>query len=309
MPFLWKRKPRLPDIVLDKVLCKRLGLPRPPVHWILRRAKRWLCHQDWKAHGQVPPVRSDNPLPAMTSHLGYSCFDASVLSGWDQVQQLALEYWRSEQRSAVTLNPKKTFLHTLAVGDDFLAHPEWLSFMLDRSLLERASEYLGSVPVLGGAALWWTPPNESSIRSQLWHLDEEDRHQVKLLVNITATGPEAGPFKLLSREFSERIERCIQTNRVLGRYRRLGRLPDIDGDPEVIEKTISLTGGPGSAALVDTCRCLHYGSRGNRTDRLVLMVQYLPFDTPLTSTYAFQRRKPPPHLELDRLQRQVLEVY
>lgn len=177
-----------------------------------------------------------------------------------------------------------------------------------RSSYPGTGEYLGSVPVLGGAALWWTPPNESSIRSQLWHIDEEDRNQVKLLVNMTVTGTEAGPFTLLPRELSERIEARVQANRVLGRYRRLGRLPDIEQDPEVIGKTVSLAGGPGSAALVDTCRCLHYGSRGNRTDRVVLMVQYLPFDTPLTSTYAFQRRKPPPQLELDRLQRQVLGV-
>ena len=38
---------------------------------------------------------------------------------------------------------------------------------------------------------------------------------------------------------------------------------------------IALTGNSGSGAFIDTSKCLHFGSRNNTKDRVVLMTQFL----------------------------------
>jgi hypothetical protein len=72
----------------------------------------------------------------------------------------------------------------------------------------------------------------------------------------------------------------------------------------VSDSAIRLVGAPGSAAFVDTSRCLHYGSRSNTRERLVLQLQFLRFQAPGESTTRFEVS--PHFLDLDPLQRLAL---
>jgi hypothetical protein len=58
---------------------------------------------------------------------------------------------------------------------------------------------------------------------------------------------------------------------------KLGRLADQDVYQTVTEQSVvKLTGPKGNVNLVDPARCLHYGSRGNTSDRVMLMLSFLP---------------------------------
>ena len=68
---------------------------------------------------------------------------------------------------------------------------------------------------------------------------------------------------------------------VVARCQELGRKARIPDD--CVERVLGLdaatklVGPAGSSAFVDSARCLHYGSRGNRRDRLLLSIQFLRF--------------------------------
>ena len=51
---------------------------------------------------------------------------------------------------------------------------------------------------------------------------------------------------------------------------RLLEIDEFDGD----RQKLVLTGKAGEGACVDTCRCLHYGSRGNSKARIVMMLRF-----------------------------------
>jgi len=303
----WLPEPPVPGRALDKLLCKRLGIPRKLVHPALRALKRAALGN------RVAGLETPAPPPELSlgQDAGYRLFTATSLPGWQSFQDFACQRLREASAAASTAitggNPRKqAFLRTLASGDELLRRADCLQLMLNESLLSAAVHYLGGVPQLAGAALWWTPPNTGARRSQLWHLDDEDRHQVKVLINLTDTGPQQGPFTLIPAVDSAAIADSVAENRLLGRLRRLGRLSDTDIGTEGSASAVPVLGPAGSGVLVDSSACLHHGSRGNQADRLVLMFHYLPWDTPCSSTYRFARKGQLPDMALTPLQRAVL---
>ncbi len=307
---LWLPDPPIRGRTLDKLLCKRLGLPRHWVHPWLRRHKRAALASHLKACRALVPVEG-SPLD-IEAAAGHRFFTADTLPGWEGVRQFALARLEAARREAATAvragNPRKGgFLRTIADGDELVRHRDCLQLMLSPELLAAAARYLGSVPQLGGAALWWTPPNDSARRSQLWHLDDEDHHQVKILINLTDTGPEQGPFTLLPAALSTGITEDIRRSRPLGHWRRLGRITDEQVDQAGGRgQAIRATGPAGTGLIVDSSACLHHGSRGNTADRLVLMFHFLTWDTPLTSTYRYRREGALPDLSFTPMQRAAL---
>jgi hypothetical protein len=75
-----------------------------------------------------------------------------------------------------------------------------------------------------------------------------------------------------------------------------------------LENAVRLVGGPGSAGFVDTSRCLHFGSRHTRRDRLVLMVQFTRFHCPTESTFDFAVPPDLPGLDPDPMQKLALGI-
>jgi hypothetical protein len=195
-------------------------------------------------------------------------------------------------------NPRKRFLLALLSGADFCAYPELIRFMVSRPVLDTATDYLGTLPILAGAALWWTPENDTAERSQLFHFDGEDERQVKLILNVFDTEERHGPFTLLPADVSAPLRRR-------GALRR--RLSDEQVDAACgLEHAVSFVGPQGSGGFVDTCRCLHFGSRRTRGDRLVLMVQFTRFQCPTESTFDFAVPSDLAGLDPDPLQKLAL---
>jgi hypothetical protein len=234
---------------------------------------------------------------------GFAQFEAGQLDGIENVTSRCgriFEARRTElSEQAFVLNRNKLFLLSVLAGNDFCAHPELLRFMVSRPILDVATRYLGAVPLLAGANLWWSPPNDSAASSQLFHTDNEDWRQLKVFVNVFDTFDEHGPFTLLPADVSESV--CHRNRYATGRL----------SDEQVFssaksDDAVSLVGPSGSGGFVDTSRCLHFGSRGNSADRLVLAFQFLRFDSPTESSAPLRIPAEPAGLHADPIQKLAL---
>ena len=167
----------------------------------------------------------------------------------------------------------KSFLRNCLLPTDFEEHKLLTDWIFPDKLLEIAALYFGHAAMLGGVRLWWSPVNDSMRSSQLFHLDQEDEKMLRVFLNVTEVTEECGPFTFVP------AEACLEITRRFGKG--FGRLDDSKAfsvvDPS---RVVRLTGPAGSVSLVDPARCLHYGSRGCRKDRLIFMLHFIPVPVP-----------------------------
>lgn len=153
---------------------------------------------------------------------------------------------------------------------DFEAHPELLRFALSPVLVEALSQYLGTVPVLACVRLWWSPPNDSVVSSQLFHIDQVDFHQGKPFLNVEPVDQDTGPLTFIPADLTRAAVKAL-------RYKG-GRVQNGDIFHVVEpEHMICAVGPAGHDTVVDTSACFHYGSWQNKKSRLVLLIQYCPY--------------------------------
>lgn len=289
---------------IRRLLWKRLHLPRGFVHPLLSAAKRAANPAQVRLRRELArQLQGDGrALAEIPDAAGFRLLDAGSIPGVEPVVARCAEIYHAMRADAAVddhlFNPRKRFLLSLVSGAGFCAHPELIRFMVSRPVLDAATAYLGAVPLLAGAALWWTPPNDSAERSQLFHFDGEDERQVKLLVNVFETAARHGPFTLIPADRSAPLCNAAAMRR---------RITDAEVDARCgLANAVAFEGGPGSGGFVDTSRCLHYGSRHTREDRLVLMIQFLRFDCPTESTFDFAVPPDLPGLDPDPVQKLAL---
>jgi hypothetical protein len=153
--------------------------------------------------------------------------------------------------------------------DDFKKYPEILKFAMNEKILKIVSDYLGMSPQITQIQLWLTPPNDTLISSQVFHIDSDDMKIVKLFVNCNDVDSDSGPFTFYSKPDTKKFKEFHSID-----YH--DRYPD-----EFVERVLSSESSKefldkGSAILVDTANCLHFGGRGNKKERLVFNVTYHP---------------------------------
>lgn len=170
----------------------------------------------------------------------------------------------------------KPFLISAVPQLDLLRDPAVRDFVLSDVMADTAIRYFGEVPILTELSLYWSPPNETMAKSQLYHFDAEDYRQLKVFLNVFEVTPDCGPLTLMPAGVSRRIG---ATSHYAGGRRT--RLADEAVSQEAAPgEEIKVTGPPGAGIFVDTSRCLHYGSRGNRRERLVMMIQFMSINAP-----------------------------
>jgi len=176
-----------------------------------------------------------------------------------------------EPENVKSSQSKKPFFSNLLTQDDLAAQPGILEFAISPAVTQIVTDYLGAVPRMHCLGIFVSPPTDTLISSQCFHLDEHDFNQVKIFVNLHDVTENEGPFTFLPAPETEAVCRAV------GKGWGSGRLTD----EEVLghtapEKVVRLTGAAGEGAFVDSSRCLHYGSRTHRGRRAVLMIQYVP---------------------------------
>lgn len=171
-------------------------------------------------------------------------------------------------------NPKE-YMQSVLCADDFVRYPELLALGLEQSILAEVSRYLGTLPILRTAQIFWTPPTYSSGRlgSQFFHYDHDNKRQLKLFFYLDDMDEHGGPFTFIPKGPSAAVKK--QGVPIKGkRY----------ADEEVFrfhrhEDTVQLIGPAGAGAIVDTANCLHYGGRVDHRGRLLVTYVYLRPDS------------------------------
>jgi hypothetical protein len=179
----------------------------------------------------------------------------------------------------------KPFMVKLAEMSAMTLESPLLQLALNPGVLGAAAGYLGMVPILEYANVAYSSDTgEDLAKSQLYHCDSDEGEQVKMFVLCAPVTPETGPLTFLSAGRS-------QTVRDHAKYAYKHRLTDeqVTAALGSLDEEVALTGKAGTAAFIDTSRCLHYGSRfaDRAATRLVIMLQYV---TPLAFLYPDDHR-------------------
>jgi hypothetical protein len=198
---------------------------------------------------------------------------------------------------------RKPFLISLTEScDELLEYKGIRQFALSPELIAVACRYFGTMPILSEVQLWWTPANDTMLKSQKFHLDAEDYRQLKVFLHIEPVDESCGPFTLIPAEATRKV--CAMTGYAGGRRER------VEDEPveRIARSEIDRVMGPaGSGVLVDTSRCLHYGSRGNRKERLVLFLQFISYYAPKLEPYDW-KQSPIARQELSAAERLLLRI-
>jgi len=284
-----------------------LALPRPWLHSALSATKRATVREQIAMRAALAQALPATDPGAIELDEDRACrqFQPDEIPGALETARHCAEHYEAfrgsgEGDALLQRNRNKPFLLSLIAGNEFADHPELLRFAVARPLIESASRYLGTVPIVEGMALWWTPPNTSTKSSQTWHIDELAPRQVKVQLNCLEVTAEQGPLHYIPARRSEEVRS--------GLGHRTGRLADVAIDGTGARADVERVLGPaGSGVVLDSSRCLHYGSRGNTQDRLVLTFHYLPLDAPTETRYKLQLPALPAGCEdLDEIQRLAL---
>jgi hypothetical protein len=214
---------------------------------------------------------------------------------------------KKEGSDGATGKNKKKHLRAVLSGQDFEGCPEVLEFALSKPVIDVAASYFRSAPVLSSICLFWSVKNDTNISSQQFHIDGEDLTQLKLFLNVWDVDDETGPLTFLSaRSTSEVLRHASKEIRLNAGESRF--------DDELVDSAsrtqapIAVKGPAGAGVFLDTSRCLHFGSRGNTKERLVLMIKYAPYNLARESATAIRSTDWIKLRDADDLQRLALKI-
>lgn len=239
------------------------------VHRLSRATSRWIRASlnsavEDEAHrllGQIP-----RPTLRIDEETGYAVFtgdDLGITPALTKIAELAHE-WRSDpSRPGVTA----TRLTSISKPEDLLNVPELMDLALHPEIYGAAAHYLGQAPALIGVEVWFTPRNKTAAHAQLFHFDHRDARQAKIFISLNDIDEDTGPLYFLDAADSAKVSRALGHSQ--------GRYEDDEVYGVVPRDRLKSTIGPRNTGfIVDTARCLHYGSRGNDKERLVFTVNY-----------------------------------
>lgn len=241
-----------------KLIADGLDIARQPAKVIRRKltARRLLNGSPWR--GAMP---RDAGAVLVTPE------------NWPGLKSLAevgakLHAGRAHQFVGLTGEP----FYDLLTPTDLRGHTIFEAVAHNRDLIEIIADYLGTMPVLVKIMLGVTPGRAGIGQSQLYHLDKPDVGFVQLFINVLPTGPENGPLTFLPADVSARVRRATAYDR-----NGAGRLTDAEVYAHAKPSdAIAVVGAPGSGVIIDTSRCLHFGSRTAVPPRVVCIIQLAP---------------------------------
>jgi hypothetical protein len=222
-----------------------------------REARRLMDELGWPRGDQLH----------VPDELGFVQFKAAALPGMApklaRLRELGEEWIKDERRWINDRHwPKK-----LTETQDLLDYPEIMDVALNEDILRAAAGYYGQVPRLYRVAVWWSPPNDTLQGSQLFHYDGLDNRQAKVFINLKEVTPESGPLYFLDAAQSAIFDAKVGYSKA--------RIADEDVFSIFKPEDLHSAAGPaGEGFILDTGRCLHYGSRKNGEGRLIFMINY-----------------------------------
>lgn len=265
------------DVLAEKRLVKRakqFGLPTEPLLHAFRIRRILVSPKDWiqrKTAGYRIHSKSKF-ADFIDKEKGCRLFKPNDIPGIMKVVDAAARMFAEKHPDIDGSSAKKLYFYNIAERSDLDKYPELLDFAHSAPMVEATGSYLGMLPVLSAIGVYLSPVNDTFEKSQMYHMDDEDLHQVKCFINVNEVGPSNGPFTFIPADRSREIR---------GKLSHHWRGPRISDDElnklSNTQDIIQLVGPPGYGAMVDTSSCLHYGSRCRSGYRLVIMIQYTRF--------------------------------
>lgn len=150
----------------------------------------------------------------------------------------------------------KAFFEEMLSDEDLGSFPAFAAAALDEGVLSSVIRAIGMVPHLESVDVLASAPTAASpSASQLWHYDVNDDRIIKLFIYLEDCWSQHGPFTFIPAEPSQRVSGA------LGHY-----VSDEDISKHVPGASWRAVEGPaGTAFLIDTGRCYHFGSRSEST--------------------------------------------
>jgi hypothetical protein len=143
----------------------------------------------------------------------------------------------------------------------------------DPVLLEVAARYLGTVPKLVGAALWWSYPEDSDDEArnqaaQMFHFDLDDFKFIKYFFYLTDVDATSGPHVIVRA--THRNKRQIRP----GDTFKVRRYSDSEIEQMYGRDRIVPITGPAGTCIIEDTLSIHKGAPPTGRERLVFQLQY-----------------------------------
>jgi hypothetical protein len=204
---------------------------------------------------------------------GYYLCPDGALEGVDAVVAQANEVLDSADIAARKEKANKPFMVKLTDMKGLTIDSAIIRFALRRDIVAAAARYLGVVPILQFANVFYSSRDREELaKSQLYHCDSDEVEQVKVFILCEEVTSDGGPLTFVAANASQIVRDRLD-------YRYKFRLTDdqVRGVLGTDLEEVALTGPAGTAAFLDTSRCLHFGSRFSdvTTRRVVVMIQYI----------------------------------
>ncbi|MBD2664459.1 hypothetical protein B6N60_00811 [Richelia sinica FACHB-800] len=145
--------------------------------------------------------------------------------------------------------------------------PQIFLWGIDPKLLNIVENYLGLSVAYQGAYLRRDIANGLEIGSRLWHIDQEDRRVIKIIIYLDDVDEENGPFQYLPYDISLKIAQTIKYTS--------GYLSDQTMQKLISPKSYhSCTGVGGTVIFAATSSIFHRGKPPINRDRLAIFYDY-----------------------------------
>ena len=217
----------------------------------------------------TPNGSGPDPRWAIDPDRGFRVFAPGEFPGSGEVVAAALELLGQDTPE---VKGNKHMRKRLLDPAELSPESPFVRFALSDEVLSSVSAYLGVVPLLSYADVWYSGWVEGDLRnSQLYHCDSADVTQVKVFVYCNDVELPAGPLTVMEAGESDAV---IQR---LG-YRFRDRVTDEQmRETADMAREHALVGPAGTVSFVDTSRCFHFGSRvtDRSSTRILAMFQYV----------------------------------
>jgi hypothetical protein len=186
---------------------------------------------------------------------------------------------RAAREEAIALAIGKDAQHTSAslqypvLSQSFAADSETIRLATSPLFIAPIARYCGMLPVLFNLFVTRAYQTELNTKSaHHFHMDPEDTISFKVFIHLTDVDDSCGPFHALPADKTEQVLKAVG-------YQGIDFLPD-ERIAELVgwDSVVRFTGPPGTVALADTTRCLHFGGRPRAEGKPVrdmLVFQYL----------------------------------
>ena len=234
-----------------------------------------------------PILESSQKLLSLNN--GFSLFNMNEIPNGRKTLTTLTTLWKQRSKNPLpemdwfNKSPQPLSLRNCLVQKDFIDYPEIGRLATCDLFLHSATKYLSAVPTLATIQLLWSVVDDSMTGSQQYHIDEEDKSQIKFYIALTDINEESGPTHFIPKSLSSKIKQSViisakRDTRMV--HSTTGRVSDSTIHSLVKRTDIKVaTCQAGQGYAVDTAQCFHMGSRVKKGERAILLIQYLPYNT------------------------------